>query len=464
MKPTLSLLFVALAMLFLASSANASSLNWKPCHDRFECTMAKVPLDHSRPHGRKIELALIRARAADPATKIGSVFIHPGGPGASGVDNLRNAPPPAIAAITRRFDAIGIDTRGSAHSRPVVDCKVDEERAGVYAQPFVRPETLDVGDLVDDTTSYLKRCMKLNGDLLEHVSSADVARDLDLLRAAVGDKQLNFIGHSYATLYGATYASMFPGRVRSMVLDSPMDAETWVHRPFDAMREQTAGLEDSLSRYFGVFGAQPFDDLQAQLDHAPLGPLDGDDLPIAAMEAVFSRFDWPVFADAIAQAHDDDPAALRALVDGFYSGDAFNSDLMVATQALDQRYPNRVRPFLRAGRRAAALFPHFAHNSGYSELSYGLLPVSDRSAYHGPFRNSKKSGTALVIGTTHDPYTPYAWAPRLTHDLGNARLLTYNGDGHGSITDLNPCIIGHVLGYLEAGVLPPTGASCDQQI
>jgi hypothetical protein len=95
-------------------------------------------------------------------------------------------------------------------------------------------------------------------------------------------------------------------------------------------------------------------------------------------------------------------------------------------------------------------------------LAYGLLPVSDADAFHGPFRNSYAAPPALVIGTTNDPYTPYVWAQRLTHDLGNARLLTYNGDGHGAVTDLNPCIVGNMLAYLEAGVLPPAGASCDQ--
>jgi pimeloyl-ACP methyl ester carboxylesterase len=458
MKPTLSLLFVVLATLLLAGPASAS-LRWSSCDDGFECATAKVPLDHSRPHGRKIELALIRARAVDPATKIGSVFVNPGGPGSSGVDFVRGAPPQAIAAITRRFDLVGVDTRGSGHSRPVVDCKVDQERAGVYAQPFRRPETLDVADLVDDTKRYVARCMKLNGDLLEHVSSADVARDLDLLRAAVGDKQLNFIGHSYSSLFAATYASLFPGRARALVLDSPMDAETWVHRPFSALREQTAGLEHGLDRFVAATAFSGFDDLMARLDATPLGSLDGDDVRIAAM-SITLPFEWPGFADALTAAQNGDPDPLRARVDGFYGGDLFNSDLMVATQALDQRYPSRVAPFLRAGRRAAALFPHFALNNGYSELPYGLLPVSDRNAFHGPFRNSRKSGTALVIGTTHDPYTPYTWAQRLTADLGNARLLTYDADGHGSITSLNPCIVGHLLAYLEAGELPPEGEVC----
>jgi pimeloyl-ACP methyl ester carboxylesterase len=448
------------ASLAFAAPASASPpvphLDWQPCKPGFECATAKVPLDYDHPSGRRIELALTRARAADPATRIGSVFVHDGGPGVSNVDFIQAAPPAAIGAITRRYDVIGIDTRGSGHSRPLVDCKVDQERAGVYSQPF-GPAT------AERTAAYVGRCMKLNGDVIEHMSSADVARDLDLLRAAVGDERLNYIGHSYGTFVGATYASMFPAHTGRMVLDSPMDAETWVHDPFAAVREQTAGLEHSLDRFFAAtgFSEQAFDGLVAQLNHTPLGALDGDDVLIAAMFVTSPR-EWPAFKDALEQAQQGDGRALRAMTDAFYSGRIIGFDLALAEQALDQQYPHHVKPFLRAGRHAAALFDHFALENGYSELAYGLLPVSDADAFHGPFRNSYAAPTVLVIGTTHDPYTPYVMAKRLTDDLGNARLLTYNGDGHGAVTDLNPCIVGHMLAYLEAGVLPPTGASCDQ--
>jgi pimeloyl-ACP methyl ester carboxylesterase len=453
------LLLTVLAALALAAPATAAppKLDWKPCEKPgFECATAKVPLDYDRPGGRKIELALVRARAIDPATRLGSVFNHPGGPGGSGVDNVLNAPPQAIAAITRRYDIIGFDARGAAHSRPLIDCKVDQERHGIYSQPF-GPSALTRLD------AYLRRCMKLNGDLMEHMSTADVARDLDQLRAAVGDKRLNLIGHSYGSFVGATYASMFPARTGKLVLDSPMDAETWARRPFAALREQTAGLEDSLRRFFAAtgFDADAFDELVARLDRKPAGRLDGEDVRIAAFSVTSPR-EWPAFKTALEQAQRGDGRALRAMVDDFYSGALFAFDLAVAEQALDQHYPRRVKPFVRAARHAAALFPRFAFNNGFSELPYGLLPVSDEDAFFGPFRNAPSAPPALVIGTTHDPFTPYVWAERLTHELGNARLLTYNGDGHGAVQDLSPCIVGHMLAYLEGDVLPPQGASCDQ--
>jgi pimeloyl-ACP methyl ester carboxylesterase len=465
MKPTLIILTVLAALAFAGPASAAPKLDWKPCDDGFECATAKVPLDYDHPSGRKLELALTRARAADPKTRLGSVFFHPGGPGGSGVDSIHNAPPQAIAAVTRRYDIIGFDARGAGHSHPVADCKVDSERDGARSQPFIRPETLDVGTFVDHTMSYLRRCMKVNGDVMAHMSSAEVARDLDELRAAVGDKRLNYIGHSQGTLVGADYASLFPGRVGRMILDSPVDAETWTHEPFEAIREQTASLEDELDRFFAAtgFSEDDFDDLMEQLDRKPLGSLDGNDLRAAAM-AISSPREWPAFKDALVAAQHGDGGALRAMTDEYYGGALFGFDLEVATNAADQLYPRRVKPFLRAGRHSAALFPHFFNNSGYEEMAYGLLPISREGAYHGPFRNSYKSAPALVIGTTHDPYTPYVWAKHLTHDLGNARLLTYRGDGHGAVTDLNPCILGHMLPYLEEGVLPPTGASCKQDL
>jgi pimeloyl-ACP methyl ester carboxylesterase len=167
-------------------------------------------------------------------------------------------------------------------SRPVFDCDANPERLGVYSQPFMRPETLDVPALLARSNDYVRRCTKRNGELVAHMSSADMARDFDLLRAAVRDEKLTYIGSSYGTLVGATYASLFPGRARALLLTSPMDADAYVNRPFEAIREQSAGVERRLERFFaacanqsacGFGGSDPheaFDDLAAQLDVSPV--------------------------------------------------------------------------------------------------------------------------------------------------------------------------------------------------
>ena len=459
-------------------------LEWEACDGGFDCATVEVPMDHGRPHGRTIELALIRARAADPDRRIGSLFLHPGGPGGSGVDFVRAAPPPALAAITRRFDLIGFDARGAGHSRPRLDCGVDQEQEGIYAHPFTRPETLDTAALAGRARRYVRRCLERAGALMPHMSTADVARDLDLLRAAVGDEQLTYIGNSYGSLVGATYASLFPGRARALALTAAVDADTWTNRPLEALREQTASFEDVLDRFFAACAAHPvqcgfggadpedaFETLLERLDARPIPapastsgrPLDGDDLRVAATDAMGSPRQWPPFAAGLAAAEAGDGSLLRQTVDDVYAGASQDFDVSLATLALDQRYPRRVGPFLAAGRHAASLSPTFAFNSGYSELPFGLVPFGRRDAFAGPFRNAPRSAPALIVGTTHDPNTPYAWSKRLTADLGNARLLTVRGDGHDVLTSLNPCVVGTLLAYLEEGVLPPAGASCRRE-
>ena len=317
---------------------------------------------------------------------------------------------------------------------------------------------------------------------MAHVGTADVARDLDLLRAAVGDKRLNYIGISYGTLIGATYTSLFPGRARALVLDSPLDADTWVNRPFEAFREQSASYENVLDRFFsscvarrdacGFGGEDPeaaFDALVGRLDSRPLAVagwvLDGDDVRVAAADAIYTPERWPELAAGLREAEAGDGTILREFAEAFYDRRPDGSqgtlwDVYFAVTALDQDYPTRVAPFLEAGRHAFSLFDHFWFNSGYYELAQGLSPYESREVFRGPFRHARSAPSALVIGGTYDPATPYRWAKRLTGDLGNARLLTARGNGHGAIATLAPCIVAPVLAYLEEGTLPPEGATC----
>jgi hypothetical protein len=286
-------------------------------------------------------------------------------------------------------------------------------------------------------------------------------------------------------MVGATYASLFPGRARALLLTAPMDVTTWVDRPFEAIREQSAGLERGLGRFFAACAAHQdacrfgggdpevaFDELAAQLDDAPIPapqasnprPVDGDDLRVAALESLKSPLDWPDFAAALVKAQQGDGSGLRVLVDRAYErtpdGDAPFTDVNWVTLASDQRYPDKVGPFLEAGRHSASLFPRMYFNSGYSELAFGLRPFRSDDAYRGPFRHAPGATPALVIGTTYDTFTPFAWAPRLVEDLGNARLLTYRGDGHDVLTSFDPCIVQAIFAYLEELELPDPGTIC----
>jgi pimeloyl-ACP methyl ester carboxylesterase len=320
------------------------------------------------------------------------------------------------------------------------------------------------------------------------MSSADMARDFDLLRAAVGDKRLTYVGNSYGSIVGATYASLFPGRARALLLTAAADADTWMNRPFEAIREQTAGLEHGLHRFFAAcaahaeacgFGAgepqEAYEDLVARLDAAPIPaphatdprPVDADDLRVAAVLEMFSPSRWPGFARALAAAQAGDGSALRDLADAGYErtpdGDSPARDVDWVTLANDQRYPRAFGPFLEAGRHAASLFEHMYFNSGYGEIAFGQLPVRPDDPFRGPFRHAAGATPALVVGTTHDTFTPFAWARRLVADLGNARLLTFRGDGHGVLTSFDPCVTQAMLAYLDELALPAPGAVCRSQ-
>ena len=189
--------------------------------------------------------------------------------------------------------------------------------------------------------------------------------------------------------------------------------------------------------------------------------MSGDDVLMAAEESLYTRFAWSPLAAALAGVAAGDGDGIRALAgDGAGSvGSAYPAYMMN-----EGRYPRRFEPFLRANEHAYGLSPHFWWVRGYEWAGVSLYPLSPRGVYRGPFTHAPGARSVLVIGGTHDPAAPYIWARRYAADLGNARLLTYESDGHGAVTDLNPCIIGNVLAYLEDEVLPPAGARCKQDV
>jgi pimeloyl-ACP methyl ester carboxylesterase len=311
---------------------------------------------------------------------------------------------------------------------------------------------------------------------------------MDLLREAVGDKKLTYLGYSYGTFLGATYARLFPDNYRALVLDGALDADEYINRPLDSLREQSAGFERALDRFFQACAAQQdvckfggtdpaaaFDALAARLDAEPAAgppddprPVDGDDLRSAALIAMYAKQFWPDLAGALVRAQDGDFSGVRLLADDSY-GRNFDGtydpalDRYFTLSAVEQAYPSAVQTFLDAGRHSWGLFDHFWWNSGYAELPWGLYPVSARSAFYGPFRAPAGLPT-LVVGTTYDPATPYRGAIRLVAQLGNARLLTMRGDGHTAYGGNSPCIDVAVDEYLEDGIVPAEGATCDQNV
>jgi pimeloyl-ACP methyl ester carboxylesterase len=469
--------------------AQTPTLEWATCGVGLQCTTAEVPRDYSASRRGSIRIALIRRPAKDPAERIGSVFLNPGGPGASGVALVRAYAGSAFAALNRRFDLVGFDPRGVGGSDPSVRCLTDAEAKTQFSAPFVRPESLDVPALRLWASAWVDKCVARNHRILPYLSTANAARDLDGLRAAVGDPKLTYLGFSYGTLLGATYATLFPRRVRALALDGAVDADLWMHRPLEATREQVARFERELQRFFVAcarrtwctFGGgdpeRAFEDLVERLDRNPIPagapydsrPVTGETLLVAAAFAMDSKPLWANLSGALTQAAQGTGTVLRGLADlywGISANGAYDGvwDRNLVISALDQRTPRRIGAYLIAGRDANALFPHFWWSSGYSEVPWGLLSVRPRGVFRGPFVMPSNATPALVVGTSYDPSTPYVWAQRLTAQLGNARLLTMVGDGHTAFLNYSSCVQKAVTAYLETLVLPDEGTKCGQDL
>jgi pimeloyl-ACP methyl ester carboxylesterase len=484
-------LFVA--ALATAPPAGARSLvptlTWTKCGKHLQCATAKVPRDYAKPRGKRVEIALIRMPATKKKQRIGSLFVNFGGPGASAVDVIRDFGKDLYGTLNDRFDIVGFDPRGTGESKPGIDCRVDQETEGVFARPYTTPANLDVDALVARDELYIKHCRRRNKGILPYVSTFNVAHDLDLLRQAVGDDGLNYIGYSYGTFLGATYASLYPDHTRALVLDGPLDADEYINRPLTAERAQTEGFEVALNRFLDACAAAQadcpfghgdphaaFEALLARLDAEPIPaggddprPIDGDAVREVAFSELYAKQFWFEYAVALTLADAGDGTMMRDLLDydegrnldGTYDPE---TDRFFAISALEQQYPSDVQTYLDAGAEAFATFPHFWSNSGYSELVWGLYPVEPRGLYLGPFSNSPTAPTALVVATTYDPATPYSGALRLVEELGNARLITMDGDGHTAYPQNSPCIDTAVEAYLKDGVLPADGTVCQQDV
>jgi pimeloyl-ACP methyl ester carboxylesterase len=465
------------------------SLQWAPCANGFECADALVPRDYADPRGPKYRVAVTRLPARDAALRIGPLFFNFGGPGGGTVGALQAFGAEAFAALNERFDLVGFDPRGTGRSEGPIDCRVDQEHEGLYAQPFMTPLNLDVDFWTARAQNYVDACVSENSDTLSIAATANVARDMDLLRAALGEPELSYLGFSYGTFLGATYAALFPHRYRALVLDGALDADAYINRPSEALRAQTAGFERALDRFFEACAGNPaacfefgggdphlaFDQLVGDATRSPIvvpgsdRPLDGDDIVFAAGGLLYSKFSWSLLAESLALLESGDPTLMKAVADSAYGrGDdgSFNPSLdrYFALSAVEQSYTADIGFFLDMGYESWALFDHTFWNTGYSELPLGLFPVHSTGVFRGPFVASPDSPAILVIGTTYDPATTYRSALQLVDQLGNARLLTMLGDGHTAYGGNSPCIDSAVEAYFEEGTLPEVGTECQQEV
>ncbi|MFP5370295.1 MAG: alpha/beta hydrolase, partial [Actinomycetes bacterium] len=350
------------------------------------------------------------------------------------------------------------------------------------------PADLDVDALVADAQAYVDACLAANGEILEHVSTANVARDMDALRAAVGDERLTYLGYSYGTLIGATYASLFPDRYRALVLDGAVDPDLYFNDPMTHSTRFLLGFEDALSRFTeacavdqvacsGFGGADPmaaYDALLAAAEATPIPvvgfaadptPVTADEIRIVVFRLLYAKQAWGLLAAALAEAQAGDASIFRQLAGLLSVPDSSPSaDSFFAITGSEQRWPTDIGAHLARGAEDWAESPHFWFLGGYNHIPYALWPARDEDAYTGPFEADSSAPPVLVVGTTHDPATPYSGAVALTEQLGNARLLTMEGDGHTAYGGNSACIDGATDSYLVSATLPAEGTVCPQEV
>lgn len=429
------------------------------------------PLDRSK---GQIALALDRRPAS--GSKIGSLLVNPGGPGASGVDFLPTAVAMMPASLLDRFDVVGFDPPGTGRTAPIV-C-LGPAGLARYLGSDPDPQTpAGLSSMVGELRSFADGCEQRSRAELPYVSTVDAAMDMDLIRKDLGDAKLTYFGFSYGTLLGATYAGLYPTHIRAMVLDGAEDPSLPVLASLD---QQSAAIEKNLDDVFSSCeasrscawkpGGDPlaaFEALEARVRKSPL-KVPGTDRTVGPAEllfgtaaALYSTSTWGYLEQALAQASAGDGTDLLALFDA-YTGrnpDGTYSNELEANAAincLDAPAPP-IATIEAGAAQARAVAPVFGEQNLYSEIQCAVWPVP-ATGHPAPIKASG-SPPILVVGSTGDPATPYAWAQGLASQLQSGVLLTRTGDGH-TAYPASSCVRNYVDAYLTTLALPPPGTRC----
>jgi pimeloyl-ACP methyl ester carboxylesterase len=479
-----------------ASTPPVPKLHWTDCGEGFQCATARVPLDYDRPRGATISLALIRLPASDPAHKIGSIFLNPGGPGGSGVDAVREAGHNLFSDEVRaRFDLVGFDPRGIIRSTPL-RCfdSLDQALAALAPLPFpVTPQEERIWVRADRVLA--RACAQRGGRVLDHMATANVARDLDLLRRAVGDKRLTYYGVSYGSYLGTVYANLFPGKVRAVGVDAILDPVAWSSGRGDQARRLPVttrlrgdqGASATLLEFFRLCDrggpncafsqgnprrryARLAERLLAEPIQLPAGPFTYAHLVGYTFLALYDPETWPLLAEVLQELDllTSPPAAaatLQALHARLGASQEDYRNLVEGRPGVmcsDSDNPATVAAWERAADASDRRSPYFGRLVTWSSSICQPWPGRDADRYTGPF-TTPTANPVLIVGGRFDPATRYQGAVTLARLLPRSRLLTLDGWGHVSL-DRSSCITAHVSRYLLTTRVPPPGTVCQPDV
>lgn len=453
---------------------------WRSCGAN-DCTRITVPVDYAKPDGATIQLAVLKVPAR--GKRLGALVVNPGGPGASGIDYAASADFIVGRPVRQAYDIVGFDPRGVARSAPV-DCVTDSGLDAFFASDPTPDDPAEERQLQATARSFADSCARTAGPLLAHVSTVEAAKDMDVLRAALGEDRLNFMGKSYGTFLGATYAGLFPHLVGRMVLDGVVAPEL-------TTAELNLGQAEGFERATRAWAAscieegdcplgstveevmQGMRDLMRSLDVSPLTRTGDPSVPrltegwgaVGVAQAMYDQGQWSTLVDAVRRAvRDRDGSGLMALAEAYarrkegggYTGNL--QEVIYAVNCLDRPDSATLADYRAQAAAAEAKAPTWGKTLAWGSYVCTQWPV--RSAAKPARITAEGSGLIVVVGTTRDPATPYEWSVRLHDELASSTLITWDGDGHTAYTRGSSCVDKPIDAYFVKGTPPPPDLHC----
>ncbi|RFU84919.1 alpha/beta hydrolase [Streptomyces triticagri] len=468
----------------LPASLTGQQLDWSACKAPdddtaapgadWQCATMKAPLNYDKPSGETVGIALVRKKSTgDSGDRTGSLLFNFGGPGGSGVSALPQSAP-AFATLGESYDLVSFDPRGVAASQGV-RCRDDAELEKAHGTVDLTPDdAAEEKAYFADAAGFGEGCAERSGKVLPHIATSAAARDMDLMRHVLGDDKLHYLGFSYGTELGGTYAHLFPQNVGRMVLDAVVDptADAIGHA-----RNQTRGFQRALDNFLKADGQKPaagsaeIATLLKRIDDKPL-PATGDRelneslAETGIIQALYSKESWPALRSALKSAQEGDGGELLALADqyndrdaaGRYGTQSHSQRAISCADAAQRPTPAEARRLLPAFEKLSPVFGTFL---GWDTAGW---------CHQWPVDGERKTmqvradgaDPILVVGTTGDPATPFEGSERMAEELGEdvGVHLTYEGEGHGAYASGSTCVDSAVNGYLLKGEVPDDGKVC----
>ena len=432
-----------------------------------------MPVNYAKPNGPTITLGLTKRPATKASERIGSLIMNPGGPGGSATDFIEGTPLPT--ELTQRFDIVGFDPRGVGRSDPL-SCRTNLQ--GIYDADPTMEDDLDRAAYLKVSRAFVNECAKNYKALLPFLGTVNVARDMDQVRAALGDEKLTYVGYSYGTSIGQQYARLFPTKVRAMVLDGVVDSSL---TGLQGAALQAKGFTQALKNFVtqcdrtgcGFDGAadEVIDQVMAKAEKTPI-PARRKDRPagpgavsLALSQALYSETLWPELARALSQGVKGNGNGLVQLADAYLQRNPDGSypngfEIYFGVSCLDAAWPKDPQVVLDTAKFVGAVYPRVGEALVNDYVRCALWPGKPQPLK--PVDNTIKGlPPVVVISTTGDPATPYESGLKVAAQIPTGVLLTNKGEGHTVFGLGKPCVDDTVTRYLVDIVAPKKGLICE---